>query len=82
MSARDAIHEQLLTGANPAAMKRYLVTIIFADGQRKARVSAANEQRAYDLALIDARMGSPGATFASKVIGYTAEPVELERMQV
>ena len=65
-----------------AAMARYLVKIIFTDGQSAANVTAASEQRAYSLALIDARMGNPSGTFYGKAISHTVELAQLERMTI
>ena len=45
----------------------YEVTIDFADGQYSGGVTASTEDRALNLALTDARMGSPRGSFFGKL---------------
>jgi hypothetical protein len=52
------------------------VTIEFADGEFKARASAPSRDRAFNLALVDARMGHPSGSFMAPVVGWDAVPAE------
>lgn len=51
----------------------YDVTIRFADGIYKRQAFAISPERAVELALIDARMGSPFGTHFGKLIDSHAE---------
>jgi hypothetical protein len=57
---------------------RYDVTIHFVDGMYSSSVQAISKRQAEHLALIDARMGSPGGTFFGRVISVQVEP-EIQR---
>lgn len=64
-------HELL---AAPAAIQRYAVKITFTDGVYENFATTMSEKRAIDLALTDARMGSPFGTFMGAVLSSSAEP--------
>lgn len=51
----------------------YQVTIHFEDGKYECDVDAANAARAYDLALIDARMAHPGVVMYGRVVDKLVE---------
>lgn len=83
MSARDIDTEQLRaeldTLASPArtAGGKFEVTINFTDGTYRNKVFAATAGKAFRLALMDARMGSPFGTFFGDRTGFL-----VERMQI
>lgn len=60
-------------------MPSYSVEIVFEDGRYVADVDAVNSARAYDLALIDARMAHPGVVAYGRVVDKTIKEVEDER---
>lgn len=62
--------------SSTAAHPSWSVTIEFADGEFKARASAPSRDRAFKLALIDARMGHPFGSFMSPVKSWDAVPAE------
>nr|WP_315249250.1 hypothetical protein [uncultured Duganella sp.] len=83
MSARDHDEDELraelasLQSPAPAAAGLFDVQIKFTDGTYRNKVAAANADKAFGLALIDARMGSPFGTFFGARLGFL-----IERMQV
>jgi hypothetical protein len=50
------------------------VRIKFDNGVFKVKVNTTSGQRAYELALIDARMGNPLETYAGPVLSWEAVP--------
>lgn len=59
-----------LGAAIAPANVRFAVSIKFTDGEYTNKVTAANEERAFGLALTDARMGSPFGSFFGKVLSH------------
>jgi hypothetical protein len=58
-----------------ASTQRYAVTLTFTDGVYKNFAHAADERRAAELALIDARMASPFNTHCGALISSDAQLV-------
>lgn len=57
------------------AAQRYRVTIEFTDGTYENTVTTYSPQRAYQLAVQDARMAGAGPTFYGAVLKHTETPV-------
>lgn len=62
--------------SSAAAHPSWNVTINFTDGEFTARASAPSRERAFKLALIDARMGHPFGSFMAPVVSWDAVPAE------
>ena len=54
----------------------YSVSILFDDGSYHANVQADNETHAYNMALIDARMGSEFGSHFGRVVKQTTKEVK------
>ena len=73
MSARDALHGLFTTPPARATLRKYNVSIKFADGNFEAAVWAGSPNQAHELARVDARMASCSGTFYGRELGWTAE---------
>ena len=56
-------------------MAKFKVTIWFRDGVYCNHVAAVDSVRAYDLAMVDARMASPCGTFYGDVVAWDSVEV-------
>lgn len=52
------------------------VRISFADDEHRASAWTVSKDRAFNLVLVDARMGSPFGIHAGKVLSWDAVPAE------
>lgn len=57
------------------------VRITFDNGVFQVKANATSSQRAYELALIDARMGNPFEVYDGPVKSWEAVPAGAERQQ-
>lgn len=57
----------------------FTVRITFDNGVFKVRANAATAQRAYELALVDARMGNPFEVYDGPVRSWEAFPASVEQ---
>jgi len=55
---------------------KYKVEIVFENSTYEASVEADNEARAYQLALIDARMGNPSGSHYARVIKQKTKEID------
>ena len=73
MSARDALPGLFTATPARATLRKYNVSIKFADGNFEAAVWAGSPNQAHELARVDARMASCSGTFYGRELGWTAE---------
>lgn len=72
MSARDAL-PGLVDAPARATVRKYHVSIRFADGTYKGTTWASSAGRAHELARVDARMAACSGTFYGRELGWSAE---------
>lgn len=56
-------------------MAEFEVTVWFTDGTYRNTVVASDSLRAYELALVDARMGSPMGSFYGSIVAWDSVEV-------
>lgn len=61
--------------------QRFTVRITFPNGVFQVGAIAATGQRAFELALVDARMGNPFEIYTGPVQSWEAVPVERQPVQ-
>lgn len=73
MSARDALPDLFNAPPARATLRKYNVSIKFADGIFEAASWAGSPNQAHELARVDARMASCTGTFYGRELGWSAE---------